>query len=358
MLSSRLINSGSLCPIWAANLYSQIKYSMKNLFIGIDVSKDTLDYSVIDAETHSIVLYDQIENTAKGINAFIKYLNKQFTGLSVKIFAEHTGHYGYLLATHLHKKGLSFYLINPLDLKRSLGISRGKTDRKDAYRIASYGISNVHKLREFELPSNALRELNSCITTRDSLVKMSVQAQNTLKAKEIEIKSGANVKFIIRKLKSTIKHLKKQITDIKKHMDAIIAENSELKKTVKKITSVIGIGPITAYTIIAATHNFTKFSDGRKFSCHCGVVPFQHQSGTSVRGKSRTSSMCNKKLKTKIFNCVNTAILHDPQLKKYYERKLEEGKDKCVVKTAVANKLILRVFAVAKRDTPYIPLHV
>ena len=68
----------------------------------------------------------------------------------------------------------------------------------------------------------------------------------------------------------------------------IIKSTEDLKKTYKKITKVIGVGPITAMMCIIETDNFLKFPDGRKFSCHCGLAPFSNQSGSSVKGKSKT----------------------------------------------------------------------
>ena len=78
----------------------------------------------------------------------------------------------------------------------------------------------------------------------------------------------------------------------------IIKQNDELKNNFQKITSVIGVGEITAIKCILETDNFTKFNNPRKFSCHCGLAPFKYQSGSSIRGKTKTSSLCNKSLKS------------------------------------------------------------
>lgn len=129
-----------------------------------------------------------------------------------------------------------------------------------------------------------------------------------------------------------------------------------MKNTFALLTSIIGVGPITAINCIVETENFTKFTIGRKFSCHCGVAPFPHESGSSVRGQTRTNPACNKRLKAIFYAAATTAEIHDPQLKQYKIRKLKEGKNKFSVKNAVANKLILRVFSVVKRGTPYVKL--
>ena len=67
--------------------------------------------------------------------------------------------------------------------------------------------------------------------------------------------------------------------------------------------------------------------------------------------------MANKKMKSLLSNCANVAIMHDKEIRAYYERKLAEGKEKGSVINAVKNKLVHRVFAVIKRQTPYVRLH-
>ena len=64
--------------------------------------------------------------------------------------------------------------------------------------------------------------------------------------------------------------------------------------------------------------------------------------------------MANASLKTKLHLCVMVAIQHDPELKTYYERKVKEVKNKMLVINAVRNKLVHRITAVVKRQTPFI----
>jgi transposase len=136
----------------------------------------------------------------------------------------------------------------------------------------------------------------------------------------------------------------------------IIKTTKELKATYDKITRVIGVGPIIGIYCIIETRNFTRFYNARKFGCHCGLAPFAYSSGSSIRGKTRTSNLCNKALKGILFKGAWTAIQHDPQLKTYFNRKIKEGKNKFSVANAVAFKIVLRMFAVVKRDEPFVKL--
>ena len=323
---------------------------MKNLIIGIDISKDTLDYCALSQESVRVTARGAIENTKKAIDRWLKDFDAS------TVFAlEHTGHYGALLINRLGEGGFRFYLINPLEIKRSLGIQRGKSDVKDAYRIAQHAMTNRHKLEFHQLPTENLGTLKALIAARERYVKMSVQVQNSLKANEI-LNRSIDVKMLIKEENRQLKSLRKSIASIEGEMKDIIASDMELAKTYKKITGIIGVGPIIAAKCIVETGNFTKFNSPRKFSCHCGLAPFPYQSGISVRGKTRTHFLRDRSLKAILTKGAVTAVQHDPQLKVYYRRKTQEGKHHMAVINAVANKLVLRIFAVAKREEPFVKL--
>ena len=324
---------------------------MKNLVAGIDISKDTLDYCVLNQTKVQVQKRGVIENSIKSIRRWLKGFERNST-----VFAlEHTGHYGALLIDCLCKNNYDFYVINPLELKRSLGIQRGKSDVMDAYRIAEYTISNKHKLSYYKLPKESINILKALITARERYVKMSVQVQNSLRANQILNKS-INVKMLIKEEKKQLKLLKKCIKNIESEMKKIIESNQNLLKSYNKITAVIGVGPIIAMKCIAETANFTKFDNPRKFSCHCGLAPFPYQSGKSIKGRTKTHFLRDKSLKAILTKGAISAIQHDPQLKKYYQRKIQEGKHHMSVINAVANKLLLRIFAVVKRNEPFLKL--
>ncbi len=133
-------------------------------------------------------------------------------------------------------------------------------------------------------------------------------------------------------------------------------KDEDMKENMELLQSINGIGPIIAATMVVTTENFCSFMDARKYACYCGVAPFEHQSGTSIRGKTRVNAMANKRIKSLISNGANSAILCDPELKLYYQRKRAEGKAYGTVLNAVKNKLIQRAFAVIKRRSPYLSI--
>ncbi|AUS04305.1 IS110 family transposase [Pseudotamlana carrageenivorans] len=175
---------------------------MKNLVIGIDISKDTLDYCTLGNSDVQVKSRGVLENQHKAINKWLKCFDNTNT-----VFAlEHTGHYGAALVDCLSQKKFVFYLINLLELKKSLGIQRGKSDTKDAYRIAEYAVTNKHKLEPYQLPAENLGRLKALITARERYVKMSVQVQNSLKANEI-LNRTIDVKMLIKEEKKQYQSL-------------------------------------------------------------------------------------------------------------------------------------------------------
>ena len=95
------------------------------------------------------------------------------------------------------------------------------------------------------------------------------------------------------------------------------------------------------------------FDNARQYASYIGVAPFEHTSGTSVRGKTHVEPGA-KMLKADLTGAVRTCINHDKEIQKYYERKISEGKPYGVVANAIKFKLLLRMFAVIKRGTPFV----
>ena len=102
---------------------------------------------------------------------------------------------------------------------------------------------------------------------------------------------------------------------------------------------------------------FTLCTSGKQLACYCGVVPFDYQSGISVRGKQQVHKMANKELKHLLHMCALTAIKNHDEFKAYYSRKKQEGKHALSILNAMKNKLVLRAFAVVKNDRPYVDLY-
>lgn len=328
---------------------------MNTLFVGIDISKDTLD--IIGLDQHEQVVYPaQIaDNSESGIAHILQQL-VEFSNHSVWVCMEHTGVYGQLLLKRLSSAGVRCCRLNPLHLTYSLGLVRGKTDAIDARRIAQYALIHHKSLVAYVSPGRILEQLKVLMSTRLRLVKMLTSLKNGLKATQIAAKT-LNLEASIELQEQAIVQLQQHIKEHERQMRALIDASESLQLVYHRLQSIIGVGPITAMMCVIETHNFTRFSNPRKFNCHCGLAPFAYQSGSSVRKATKTSPYRDPTLKAVLMQAAATAIQYDPQLKAYYHRKVQQGKAKLSVLNAVANKLVLRIFAVAKRDEPFVKLY-
>lgn len=151
----------------------------------------------------------------------------------------------------------------------------------------------------------------------------------------------------------TMNAIETDLQKVDKAIDEIIANDEQLSSLFKIITSVDGVGKVTATQIIITINEFIDISNPKKFACYAGVAPFVRESGI-LRGRATVSHMANKSVKKLLHMAALTAITYNKDLKEYYERKVgEEKKNKMSVINAVRNKLILRIFACVNQNRKY-----
>ncbi len=330
------------------------------LFIGIDISKKTIDVSLSTNGQKANMIHEVFSNNSKGFKKMLKWINgycrKMGSTKSDWIFCmEHTGLYTTPLCFFLETQKLDFIIEAALRINRSLGLKRGKDDKADSKDIARYAYLHREELKINELPSKDLLRLKNLLAFRARLTKQ----KNALRTPANELKGFMPPELcqdIIDDTKHLVEQLNEKIRKVEKQMLQIIEENHRIQEVFELATSVKGIGLVIGAYLIVYTNCFTSFSDFRKFSCYIGIAPFSKKSGTSLDVPAKISHLGHKILKALLTNGTMSAIQHDKQLKKYYHRKLKEGKNKYSVLNAVKNKLISRVFATVKRGTPYVEL--
>jgi len=318
--------------------------------IGIDISKLTFDVRI-----HSNQCYSVFDNTPKGFKELIKWVNKNnpIPKEQTLFVLEHTGIYSEQISLFFNENNISFALIPGLEIKKSLGISRGKDDKVDATKIALYGYRLRDEIKPYNLPSKRINQLKRLLTLRERLVKQRAGHKSTLKEqKRIYIKRDN--KILLETQEKMIKFLTKQIKNIELEMNEIIKSNQLLLQQYKLVVSVKGIGNQTALFMLVTTNGFTKFTSWRKFASYCGIAPFPNSSGTSIKGRTKVSNLANKKLKSLFDLCAKSAIQNNPEMKIYYHKRLEKGKNKMSTINIIRCKLMARVFAAINRQTPYV----
>lgn len=325
---------------------------MYSFFIGVDVSKLTLDVSYwLFGKTNYLGAF---ENSEEGYLSIVEELNtKTNYGISKWFFCfENTGVYSKTLLFWLHAKGIAFREENPIQICKSLGLKRGKNDKADSKAICKYAVEKRDSIQATKVSNPLVIKLKSLVLRRDFLVKQKTSIQASFNMQK-QILDKELLKLYRVQTMEVVSILTLQITQIEKEMNECIERDSHLSQNDKLIQSVVGVGPVISAFIMAYTNNFDSFDNPRKFASYIGIAPFPNSSGEYI-GKTKVSQLANKKIKSLMSNAALSAIRHDPQLKIYFERKLKEGKSKGSVLNAVKNKLLQRIYAVVKRQTPYV----
>lgn len=316
-------------------------------FIGIDVSKDTLDICILSETSESLV----IKNNEKSIKKFfIKVLKNESN--HYHICAENTGKYTWILMSVLSDLNCSFYVVNPLHLKRSIGMVRGKNDKIDAVRIAHFIKKNYTETPVYIAKREMVENLQILLSERSFRVNQ--RKQLATKNKEMNVLKNTKIaNQIIKENNKLIKELTRQVKLIEQQIKSLIKEDDNLKELAKRLKTIPGVGDILCWNVIVKTNEFRTITQPRKLACYSGVAPFSNTSGTSVFGRNRVSNLADKSLKKLFHLGAMSAIRLENDLAIYYRRKVEEGKNKMSVLNAVRNKIIHLIFALIKNETFY-----
>ncbi len=320
----------------------------KQIFIGIDVSSATLDICV--RQEHSLESF-VITNQTKDIQRFFKSYSKA----ELIIGMENTGRYNWPLYDVLTNTEHKIFVLSPLHLKKSIGLVRGKNDKVDAERIACYIEKHYKDLKPWKATSASIQKIRILLTERSFRIKsksqLRKQQQDYAKMKKLGLDRS-----LTKLNEQLILQLEKQIATLEAQIEAIINADEALNNQASLIQTVPGVGKVLCWTMLAKTEGFTTIDNPRKMACYSGVVPFDYQSGTSIRGKHRVSSYADKTIKSILHLAAMSAIRLNNDLRQYYLKKVAEGKNKMSVLNAIRNKIIHRIFAVIKNQKEYLVL--
>lgn len=316
--------------------------------LGIDVSKLTLDVHCREKNIHI-----KVDNAGGGFKVLLKWCKEQGIDLKKSLIAmEYTGGYEYKLMQLCESKKIQYCRISGLAIKNSLGIIRGKNDKVDAKRIAQYASEKQDTLHVQPSINPVIVRLRHLLSFRKRLVRESAGYKATLQERK-EMYSVKNNDLLIQMMNKKITSNEKMIKALEAEMLLHIQADEKIFYNYHIITSIKGIGAVNALMTIVYTENFTSFDNPRSYAVYVGVVPFDHSSGTSLRGRKKVSNLANKELKQELNQAARTAIKWNEDLKHYAENKLK-AKPYKVVLNNVKFKLILRMFSLVKRGAFYV----
>jgi transposase len=330
-----------------------IKRLLKQV-VGIDVAQKELVISLGNmdekATTH-IYASKVFLNTEKGFMALTLWVKKQTNEESpLRYVMEATGVYHEALAYFLSEKGYIVSIVMPNKITnffRTLEV-KTVTDKSMSEAIALFGLSK--KLEDWVQPQKAFRELRQLTRERDQLIAERTMLKNQLHAEQVEAHPS---KMTISRMKFRIKVINVQIRETLAETIAVINNDEEINRAVTLITSIPGVGMLTAAVIMAETNGFELIRSKKQLTSYAGLDVKQKESGTSVKGKPRISKRGNRYLRKAMYMPALAAIRHSERYKAIFVRIVSRNGIKMKGCVAVQRKLLEMAYTIYKNQTPY-----
>ena len=312
--------------------------------LGIDVGKFECHAMLIVGERRARL---QFANRPAGFARLSAFVRKRTAG-PVAACMEATGTYHVSLATQLHELGHRVAVINPAAIKHfgASMLSRTKTDQVDAGLIAEFGQRMV--TRQWAPPPAELRELQALVRHRSALVEIACQYQNRIEAPDTPAS-------VVRSLRKMHRATEKEVAAVAEQIHTHLTTHADLAAQAKLLTSIDGIGEVTAACILGECLGIERFETGKQLDAFAGLAPRQHSSGTSVSGTTRLAKTGNRHLRRGLYMAAVVARNHNPVLKEFADRLEAAGKPKMATLGAVMRKLLRLAYGVLKSGVPFNP---
>lgn len=335
----------------------------RELYIGVDVSKNWLDLAYYDGVVvdwkHGHI---RVDNKESGYIQIDRWLKKLGVNRERVLFCmEHTGLYCQDFRLWLERNGYVYGMVQPRKMHRfepDLGeneraLDRIKTDEMDSFRIAMYCEKHCRKIRASpsRLPGEAYFRLKRLMAERKQYTRQSVLYKQHLHDISVYDTEGSR-----ERKKAGLGLLTEQIRQTDAEIQRIIESDPALSRNYGLLCSIKGVGLVVAVETIVLTENFTSITNPRKYACYIGIAPAKKESGVSVRGGEHVSRKGFTQAKADLSMICLVAIRLDPGIRAYWQRKKAEGKHSGIVLNAVKFKLVLRMFAVIRRQKPYVEI--
>jgi transposase len=303
------------------------------IYVGIDVSKDSLDVAVLGERRSR-----QVRNNRKGIGTLAAELRKRNPRL---IVVEATGGYEEGVVEGMFEGGLPVALVSPQRV-RQYAKARGllaKTDELDAQNLAEYG-KNIQP-RLYMAKSEAGRRLSAVLGRRRQLGEILKGEKNRLRMANSEIRRSLEV--VIGCLKAEMKRMDGEV-------EKLMKEEQAFQEQEKLLRSVQSIGRVTAATLLADLPELGKL-DRKQIAALVGVAPMNQDSGRK-RGYRRTKGG-RPEVRSVLYMAVLTGIRYNPVIKAHYEQMVSRGKEKKVAITACMRKTLTILNAMVRDQQPF-----
>jgi transposase len=322
--------------------------------VGIDVAQKELVVSLgrlHENLTTDIYAYRTFVNSKDGFKALQAWVQKLAKPeMPVHYVMEATGVYHESLAYYLAEQQCVVHIVMPNRISNYIRTLELKTitDKTSSQAIALFGLEK--KLQPWSKPDPGLRELRQLTRERGQLIDERTVLKNQLHAEKAEASPNSRT---ITRIQDRIKLLDQQQKEILSEITEITKQQVTIKKAVTLMTSIPGIGLLTAATILAETNGFELIRNKKQLTSYAGLDVREKESGTSVKAKPRISKKGNKYLRKAMYLPALSAVRHDERFKTIYDRLVAKHGIKMKALVAVQRKLLELSYSLCKVNTPY-----
>jgi len=320
-------------------------------FIGLDIAAETFTAAIGTTPWKLLVKGTEFANTPDGFQQLMAWMRQHHCVLEQTVLCmEATGVYGEALAYFLVAQGYRVAMEPPLKVKRAFQTNGRKTDAVDSQQIAEYACRYTDELVVWQPPSELVEQLKVLLSTREHLVQQSTAHQNALKALR---RKPVRTPFAEQIYEQLIGEIKSRIKAVEQEMRRLIDQHPTAHRLLLLLLTIPGVKLLLAAHILVLTHCGTRPFAASKLAAHLGIVPYEHQSGTSVHTRPTSRHFGPSQPRKILHLAARSLSTHNKRFRTYYQRKVAEGKAKKLAINNVANKLVRIICAVMESQTAY-----
>ena len=315
--------------------------------VGVDIAKDQVDVCLLFDDTPS--QYQTVPNNKRGLNKLDRWLNNQ-GAKGAHICLEATGIYGDLLADTLHRRGYQISVVNPARIKAyaQSQLRRNKTDKLDAALIADFCRTQAPDI--WTPPDPEQQALRALVRHLDDLKQDYQRVKNRIEAQR-------SSPLVLKQLKQQKCFFEGQMAQTKHLIREHVKRSPDLKRQRDLLTTIPGLGDMTACRLIAELGDMRRFDNVRELVAYVGLNPRQHQSGKkrASRGISKTG---RSSLRAALYMPAVVAKTHNSILKAFAARLKARGLTPKQIIVAVMRKLLHLAYGILKSGNAFDPNYV
>ncbi|GAA3957973.1 IS110 family transposase [Pedobacter ginsengiterrae] len=322
--------------------------------LGIDVAQKELVVTLgrtLEDFTIELYAHKVFKNSDSGIRSLLEWVKKHTDNtINIRYVMEATGVYHQKIAYHLAENDYEVSIILPNKISNYMRTLENKTitDKTCSEAIAQFGLER--KLDNWQRPKAVYRNLQQLSRERDQIVSERSMVKNQLHAESSE---AYPYQKSIERLQDRIFFLNKQEKEIKQDIKEIVSENKDLEQEVRIMSSIPGVGELTAIIVLAETNGFELIRSKKQLTSYAGLDVKEKQSGTSVKGKPKISKKGNRSLRKAMYLPALSAVKWDERFKAIYARIVGRNGIKMKGLVAVQRKLLEIMYIFFKNKNTY-----